>query len=365
MNSKERVLTALTRCGLPDRVPIQFDLCESLIDRFAEKLKLSPGYAHSYYEDLTFRISANEIRTALGSDVVVVGGTCAKGFERKTESNGTWLNEFGMRLKKGDIYVDVVECPLASAHSEKDIEAYDFPDPYATGRFDIAQSETIEFGKNYFIIGDCEVSLFAMAWHLTGIEKYLTELAMATPWIKKLNDKVEYWTTHLAVQLVRLGVDAIWFGEDLGTQMGPLISPKMWNEEFKPRWKRILTAIKQENPQIISIIHSDGAVSQFLPYFIETGFQVYNPVQPNVEGYEPEKFKLKFGDKISFFGGIDQQKLLPNGDIHNLKKEMEYLFKTLGKDGGYLMAPAQIIQADTSPETVEAMMDLATAFLYK
>jgi len=55
-------------------VPFQFDLCKSLIDHFAEKLNVDPGYSWSYYEDLTYRISANELRTTMGSDVVVVGG---------------------------------------------------------------------------------------------------------------------------------------------------------------------------------------------------------------------------------------------------------------------------------------------------
>ena len=75
MTSKERVKIALSRSGEPDRIPIQFDLCRLLIEHFAKELDLPAEYAWSYYEDLSYRISANNIRTALGSDVVVVGGT--------------------------------------------------------------------------------------------------------------------------------------------------------------------------------------------------------------------------------------------------------------------------------------------------
>jgi uroporphyrinogen decarboxylase len=64
MNSKERVLRAFKKKkGLPDRVPIQFDLCKQLTEAFGEELGIVPDYALSYYEDLTYRISANEIRT--------------------------------------------------------------------------------------------------------------------------------------------------------------------------------------------------------------------------------------------------------------------------------------------------------------
>jgi len=81
MNSKTRVLKAFKRLdGNPDRIPLQFDLCRQLTEEFGKKLAIQPDYSLSYYEDLTYRISANEIRTRMGSDVVVVGGTVAKGF---------------------------------------------------------------------------------------------------------------------------------------------------------------------------------------------------------------------------------------------------------------------------------------------
>jgi uroporphyrinogen decarboxylase len=76
MNSKERVLKAFRKMeGNPDRVPLQFDLCRQLTEAFGEKLRIVPDYSLSYYEDLTYRISANAIRTVMGSDVIVVGGS--------------------------------------------------------------------------------------------------------------------------------------------------------------------------------------------------------------------------------------------------------------------------------------------------
>ena len=362
MNSKERVRTALIRKGVPDRIPIQFDLCKSLIEHFAKELEIEAEYAWSYYEDLTYRISANAIRTKLGSDVVVVGGTMASDFKPIPVEGDITLNEFGMKMEPTALYVEVVECPLKDAESVEDIKKYNFPDPYAKGRFDIAKNEVEKYGKDYFIIGDCELSIFELAWHLTGLEKYMMAMAMQEEWLEKLNDKVEYWTTHLALQQVKLGVDAIWFGEDLGSQTSTLISPDMWRKMFKPRYVRMFELLKKQNPDLIIIMHSDGAVAPMLGDFIEMGVDVYNPVQPNVPGSDPKELKEKYGNSMAFFGGIDQQELLPGGNVEQIRQEIKYRCEVLGENGGYLLAPAHIIQTDVTAETVKAMVEAAREF---
>ena len=88
MNSKERVLTALRRTGVPDRVPLQFDLCRSLSDAFGEKYGIPVHYTTAYYEDVTYRLSANELRVAMGSDCVVVGASLPRGHEHPVDENG-------------------------------------------------------------------------------------------------------------------------------------------------------------------------------------------------------------------------------------------------------------------------------------
>ncbi len=359
MTSRERVLKAFHKMdGKPDRPPLQFDLCRQLTDHFGKKLGIEPDYSESYYEDLTYRISANEIRTKMGSDCIVVGGTMAADFEIKTVRENVTLNEFGMEMKPGSLYVDVVKCPLVEASSVEDVENYNFPDPYAPGRFEKAKRDIEKYGKDYFVIGDVELSLFEMAWHLTGMTEYMIPMAMGEEWIEFLNDKVESWTLGMAKQLVELGVDALWFGEDLGTQTSMLISPDMWREKFKPRYQRMITELKKINPEVMIIMHSDGAVAPLLDDFIEMGIEVYNPVQPNVPGSDPAELVKKYGGKINFFGGIDQQDLLPSGDVEALKKDIEMRASIMAKEGGYLMAPAHIIQSDVAPETVEAMISI-------
>jgi len=358
MNSRERVRRALLRnIGQPDRAPIQFDLCRQLTDHFGKELGIIPDYALSYYEDLTYRISANEIRTKMGSDVVVVGGTIAAGFVPKPVEGDITQNEFGMHMKPTPLYMEVVKCPLDHANSVADIDAYDFPDANAQGRFEKAKRDIARYKDEYFIIGDCELSVFELAWHLTGMEKYLMGMALDEPWVEALVDLVEKWTTDLALNLVREGVDAIWLGEDLGSQTSTLLSPAMWRDKYKYRYVRMIKKLKAVNPDLLIIMHSDGAVAPLLDDFIEMGIEVFNPVQPNVPGSDPQELKDKYGDKISFFGGIDQQELLPKGDKDEIIAEVKRRIDIFAKNGGYLVAPAHIIQADVAPETVKLLID--------
>jgi len=363
MNSKERTLRAFRKInGNPDRVPIQFDLCRQLTEVFGNKLGIKPDYAPSYYEDLTYRISANEIRTRLGSDAVVVGGTVPAGYVPEIVSGNITRNEFGMHMKPTSLYVEVVKCPLEDANGTGDIENYAFPNPYSAGRFEKAKMDIDRFGKDYFVIGDVEISLFEMAWHLTGLEKYLVAMLNGEPWLELLNDRVEEWSVGLGLQLVRAGVDAIWFGEDLGSQTSTLISPEDWRTRFKPRHKRMIDRLKKENPEIIIIMHSDGAVAPLLDDFIEIGVDVYNPVQPNVAGSDPQELKSRYGERICFFGGIDQQSLLPSGDIKLIREEIKRRIGILGKNRGYLLAPAHILQPDVSTDTIEEMIRAAKEY---
>jgi hypothetical protein len=63
MNSRERVLRAFGKIeGKPDRVPVQFEMCRQLNGHFAKQLGIPAFYTENLYEDVTYRISANELR---------------------------------------------------------------------------------------------------------------------------------------------------------------------------------------------------------------------------------------------------------------------------------------------------------------
>lgn len=359
MNSRERVLRAFGKIkGLPDRIPVQFDLCRQLSDYFGEKLGIPVYYTDNLYEDVTYRISANELRTAMGSDVVVIGASVSDTFKIEKDPDGTWLNEYHMKMRQGDIYVEVVDYPLAHAQTKADIDAYAFPDPDAPGRFRDAEKLIEKFHDEYLVFGDIEVTVFSLAHQLVGMEKLLVDMMMETEYVIPLFEACAEFQTQIGLRLIEKGVDAIWFGDDFGTQTNLIIPPETFRGQLKPIYKRMIDRFKSVNPGIIPILHCDGAVAELLDDIHEIGFEVFNPVQPGVPGHLPQDMKSRFGDKFSFWGAIDQQDLLPNGTDDELENDIKLKTEILGKSGGYMIAPAHIIQNDVAPKRVEKFIEL-------
>jgi uroporphyrinogen decarboxylase len=363
MNSKERVLAALRRQGLPDRVPLQFDLCRTLLDIFGEKYGIPVHYTTAYYEDVTYRLSGNELRIAMGSDCVVVGASLPCGYEHPVTEKGEIINEFKMKLRQGPIYMEVVPpAPMSQFETAEDVWAFEFPDPLADGRFDDAEVYVDKYKDEYFIVGDMELTMFDMMHLAVGMEKLLMDMALEKPYIEPLIHRMKDFSLTIGQKLVSMGVDGIWAGDDFGGQSGMLISPQMWRKYFREAYREIYAELKSINPDVIIMQHCDGAVAPILGDWIEVGLEVFNPVQPNVPGHEPEDLKSKFGDRLSFWGAIDQQYLLPNGSPEEIEADVAEKITILGRGGGYMCSPAHIVQADTSMENVEAFIAAVRRF---
>lgn len=359
MNSRERVLRAFKKIeGIPDRVPIQFDLCRQLLEHFGKELGIPVNYTDNIYEDVTYRISGNEIRLALGSDVVVTGASVSDDFEVKKFDDGTWLNEYGMRMKQGSIYVEIVEYPLANIQTVEEANAYVFPDPYAKGRYRDVEEMVKKYKNEYVIIGDIEVTIFSLAQQLMGMEKLMVDMALEEDYVNVLFERCTEFQTKIGIEQIKRGVDAIWVGDDFGSQTSLLFSPRLFRDVLKPHYAKMIKAFKEVNPDIIPILHCDGAVKELLDDIREIGFEVFNPVQPGVPGHSPREIKDEFGGKFAFWGAIDQQDLLPYGTDEQLEKDIEEKIRILGANGGYMVAPAHIIQADVSPERVRKFIEL-------
>ncbi len=359
MNSRERVLRALKRLpGLPDRVPIQFEMCRQLNDHFGKVYGIPVEYTENLYEDVTYRISANELRLAMGSDVVVTGASVSDDYRIIKDDQGCWLNEYGMKMRQGSIYVEVIEYPLANAETKADIDNYRFPDPDAPGRFRDAEQLVRKYHDDYLVFGDIEVTLFSLAHQLVGMEKLLVDMMMETEYVVPLFEACAEFQTQMGLRLIEKGVDAIWFGDDFGTQTNLIIPPETFRDQLKPLYARMIERFKAAKPDIIPILHCDGAVAELLDDIREIGFEVFNPVQPGVPGHLPEDMKSRFGDKFAFWGAIDQQELLPNGTDEELEADIIEKINVLGKGGGYMIAPAHILQNDVSPQRVEKFIEL-------
>lgn len=359
MNSRERVLRAFGRKeGLPDRVPIQFEFCQQLNGYFGKEMGIPIHYTDNLYEDVTYRISANKLRVAMGSDVVITGASVADDYKIVKDADGTWLNEYKMRMRQGSIYVEVIDYPLSNAQTKSDIDAYQFPNPDAPGRYRDAEELVKEYKEEYLVFGDIEVTVFSLAHQLVGMEKLLVDMMMQTEYVIPLFEACTEFQTKVGLRLIEKGVDAIWVGDDFGTQTSLIMPPEIFREQLKPFYKKMIDRFKKEKPDIIPILHCDGAVAELLDDIREIGFEVFNPVQPGVPGHLPDDMKNGFGDKFAFWGAIDQQDLLPRGTDEELEKDIIEKINILGKGGGYMISPAHIIQNDVSPDRVLKFIEL-------
>jgi uroporphyrinogen decarboxylase len=359
MNSRERVLKAFKILpGKPDRVPIQFEMCRQLSDHFAKELGIPATYTENLYEDVTYRISANELRVAMGSDVVLTGASVSDNFKIEKDKNGHWFNEYKMKMRQGDIYVEVVDYPLAHAQTKEDIDNYVFPEIDAPGRYLDAEALVKKYHEEYLVFGDIEVTVFSLAHQLVGMEKLLIDMMMETEYVIPLFEACAEFQTQIGLRLIEKGVDAIWYGDDFGTQQSLIMDPETFRNQLKPIYTKMNKRFKEANPDIIPILHCDGAVAPLLIDIHEMGFEVFNPVQPDVPGHLPKDLKDNFGHLFPFWGAIDQQDLLPNGSDEELEKDIIEKITILGEGGGYMISPAHIIQNDVSPERVLKFIEL-------
>ncbi|MDP3012183.1 MAG: uroporphyrinogen decarboxylase family protein [Candidatus Hydromicrobium sp.] len=199
---------------------------------------------------------------------------------------------------------------------------------------------------------------FDFARFQRGSEQFFVDLALEPKNVEILLDKVNELAISFlekCMEKIKWLVDGVYVGDDFGTQNGLVISPSMWRKYIKPRYKKLVSVVKKYGLKYCH--HSCGGVRQIIPDMIELGFDVLNPVQPLAFGMDPYELGEEFGKDIAFYGGIDEQKTLPNGSVEDVKSEVLHRIKTLGKYGGYIVAPSHAFQPDTPIENVIAVYE--------
>jgi len=146
-------------------------------------------------------------------------------------------------------------------------------------------------------------------------------------------------------------------GTDFGTQRSEFMSPDMFREFYKPRFKKINDWIHQ-NTSWKTFYHSCGSIVRLLDDFVDMGVDILNPVQCSANGMDPVFLKEKYGDKLVFWGGgVDTQKTLPFGTPDQVKQEVLQRLEIFAKGGGYIFNAIHNIQAPTPVENILAMFE--------
>lgn len=146
-------------------------------------------------------------------------------------------------------------------------------------------------------------------------------------------------------------------GTDFGTQLGPFISPKTYCELYQP-WQAKLNSWVHENTHWKIFIHSCGSVWDLIPHFIDSGFDILNPVQCSAAKMTPEDLKKNFGNRLTFWGGgIDTQQTLPFGSPEDVKEEVRSRIRTFSPGGGFVFNTIHNVQPGVSRENVVALYE--------
>jgi len=263
-------------------------------------------------------------------------------------------------LRPGSLYYEVADSPIRAA-TIADLDHYPWPDLAHPSRFvGLRQQARAIQEAGYAVVMIGGVAPFEQAFTSRGMEQWLVDLAADPEFALALMGKItDAMKTGVISLLEAAGdcIDVLITGDDMGSQNGPLISPKMYRKMIKPFHAELMTEIKRRTKAKI-FYHSDGDVYPLIGDFIEIGVDLLNPVQVSArEMGDTARLKRRFGDRLSFCGAIDTQWALPHGTTDDVRAEVRRRIRDLGPGGGYVLAAVHCIQPDVPPENISAMIE--------
>jgi len=373
MSSRERVLRALNHQE-PDRVPFNLALTVDIYERLRQQLGLprDPHVKVGIWTDVPLGFDLVE---AMQIDICAVGLNPPAHWGPPRRDNGLLYDEWGVGRKKvarddGSYYFEMVEHPLAVA-TLKDVQGYPWPDPHDPGRTDGLRRkvERIREHTDKAIMAKFSNSIWEQSWWLRGLEQWMMDLILNPQIVCAIMDRVCEIAIGTALAALEVAGDLVDIyrlsGEDLGTQLNPMISPRTYERLVRPRFERLWRAVKskllEKNPDGRLMLHSCGNVRAFIPGWIDMGLDILDPIQPRAQGMEPKALKRDFGDRLMFHGGIDLQQTLPFGTTEDVMREVREYIQALAPGGGYIVAPAHNVQGDVPPENLVAIRDAIEA----
>jgi uroporphyrinogen decarboxylase len=403
MNSRERVLTALNH-GEPDRVPIDFSGHQSsgisaiVYPKLREFLGFPQKPVKVYDPIQQLAIVDEDVLDRFGIDTIELGrafaledsdwadwvlpdGTeCQIPAWVKPEKHGSqWV----IRSQSGRVIAVMPEEGLYFEQSyypfleSDDLDAIPEaleenmwcavispPGPLVKGsdgsRILSEGARHLRASTDRAIIGLFGGSLFEMGQFLYRNDRFFMLLAENPKHAHAFLDRVvELHLADLEIFLRAVGdeIDVVLFGDDLGMQTGPLISPDMYRQFFKPRHQMMWNRAK-ELAQVKVMLHCCGSVRELIPDFIDAGVDAINPVQITARGMDAEGLKADFGEKLVLWGGgCDTQDILTNSTPDEVTRHVKDQVRVLSPGGGFVFQQVHNILANVPPANIVAMFD--------
>jgi uroporphyrinogen decarboxylase len=373
LTPRQRVYRALAHQE-PDRVPLAlgggpYGLVDDLYLRLVRHLHLGEpvapfrtGHTISYMDDRLLERLGTDLRYCwpgrLPNSPITPG-----------EDEDTFYDSYGQVWKRALPYYYAGEGLIKEAGGIADLERLvrwpDLSDPTWT-RGLAERAQFLQEHTDYFVVMRMVASHgpFQTACDLRGTEAFLLDMALHPEFAHALLDRITSVIEGLLTLAMQAGgryFDMIELpGDDYAGNTNTIISPAMFRTFIKPCIQRLIDTIKEYNPDIHIMLHSDGAVTKLLPDIIALGVDVIHPLEP-LPAMDLPALKEQFGRQVTFLGGIDISHAML-GTQEDVIAETKLRINQLARGGGYILAPSNHLQADVPAENVVTLFEAARAF---
>ncbi len=310
MTSKECVLSTLNFTNTQERIPRQL---------------WSLPWANEHCPEMIAQLTQDFEWDFDGPDTVLKEQPSTKG---DPYAVGEYVDEWGCvftNIHRG--VIGEVKQPIVKYDDWNDVKCIHIPEELLS--FDIGQvNRSCEEKQDKFLFASCCPRPFEQLQFIRGTANLYMDLMDPTPkmldFIKRMHD----FYSRLMEKWAKTDVDALNMMDDWGSQNDLLIHPQLWDEFFAPMYRDYIDIAHQNGKKIF--MHSDGNILRIIPKLIDLGLDAVNSQLfcMGLENLAPYK------GKITFWGEIDRQHLLPEGSVVDIDRAVESVYKTLWQNGG-------------------------------
>jgi uroporphyrinogen decarboxylase len=134
------------------------------------------------------------------------------------------------------------------------------------------------------------------------------------------------------------------------------MGPALWRKFFKPRVTQVFKRIHEHGKY--AAIHSCGDNTDIMEDLIGIGLDIFHPFQP--EAMDVVEMKRRYGERVTFNGGIGTQGALVHGSPDDVRREIRSALRELGRGGGFVIEPAKALRPEVPMENIAALIDELT-----